>query len=116
MGAFMAVVTGGEGGGNYSRLKRGGSYCWGRPLGLHAAGEGGGGVHGAVAREEEAVLGRCGEGGRRLGGLLLGRLGQKLKENSFQNKIWIFEYTKALEISRRRFRMNFDMRIFPKFF
>jgi hypothetical protein len=28
----------------------------------------------------------------------------------------IFEYTKALEICSRRFRRNFDMRIFPKFF
>jgi hypothetical protein len=28
----------------------------------------------------------------------------------------IFDYSKALEICRRRFRRNFDMRIFPKFF
>jgi hypothetical protein len=28
----------------------------------------------------------------------------------------IFEYTKALEICTRRFRRNFDMRIFSKFF
>jgi hypothetical protein len=28
----------------------------------------------------------------------------------------IFDYSKALEIYRRRFRRNFDMRIFPKFF
>jgi hypothetical protein len=27
-----------------------------------------------------------------------------------------FEFTKALEICRRRFRRNFDMRIFPKIF
>jgi hypothetical protein len=33
-------------------------------------------------------------------------------DNSFQNKIWIFEYTKALEICTRRFRMNFDVGIF----
>jgi hypothetical protein len=43
-------------------------------------------------------------------------LGRKLKENSFSNKNRIFEYTKALEICRRRFRRNFDMGIFPKFF
>jgi hypothetical protein len=40
----------------------------------------------------------------------------KVKENSFLNKNLIFEYTKALEIYRRRFRRNFDMRIFPKIF
>jgi hypothetical protein len=39
-----------------------------------------------------------------------------LTENSFLNKNWIFEYTRALEICRRRFRRNFDMGIFPKFF
>jgi hypothetical protein len=27
-----------------------------------------------------------------------------------------FKFIKALEICRRRFRRNFDMRIFPKFF
>jgi hypothetical protein len=38
------------------------------------------------------------------------------RKNSFPNKKLIFEYTKALEICRRRFRRNFDMRIFPKIF
>jgi hypothetical protein len=37
------------------------------------------------------------------------------KKNSFQIKL-DFEFTKALEICRRRFRRNFDIRIFPKFF
>jgi hypothetical protein len=46
----------------------------------------------------------------------LGRPGQKLKEIPFQNKNWIFEFTKDLEICTRRFRRNFDTRIFPKFF
>jgi hypothetical protein len=46
----------------------------------------------------------------------LGRLGQKLKEISFRNKNWIFEFTRNLEICTRRFRRNFDTRIFPKFF
>jgi hypothetical protein len=41
--------------------------------------------------------------------------GPKAEENYFQIKFWIFEYTKALEICIRRFRRNFDMRIFPKF-
>jgi hypothetical protein len=36
--------------------------------GLHSTREGGGGVHGATAREEEeAALGRRGEGGRKAG-------------------------------------------------
>jgi hypothetical protein len=51
-----------------------------------------------VTREEERL------GGRR--GL----------KNSFQNKNWIFEYTKALEICTTRFRRNFDLGIFPNFF
>jgi hypothetical protein len=42
--------------------------------------------------------------------------GLKYEESSFSNKNWIFEYTKALEICTRRFRRNFDMRIFPKIF
>jgi hypothetical protein len=48
----------------------------------------------------------------------MGRLaaGPKVKENSFPNKDLIFEYTKASEICRRRFRREFDMRIFPKIF
>jgi hypothetical protein len=46
----------------------------------------------------------------------LGRLAQKLKEFPFQNKNWNFEFTKALENCTRRFRNNFDTRIFPKFF
>jgi hypothetical protein len=35
------------------------------------------------------------------------------EEKFFSNKNWNFEFTKALEICRR-FRWNFDMRIFPK--
>jgi hypothetical protein len=42
--------------------------------------------------------------------------GPKSEENSFPNKNWIFEYTKASKICTRRFRRNFDMRIFPKNF
>jgi hypothetical protein len=42
--------------------------------------------------------------------------GPKARKKNFQSKNWIFEFTKALEICRRRFRSNFDMRIFPKFF
>jgi hypothetical protein len=42
--------------------------------------------------------------------------GPKSEEDSFLNKKWIFEYTKALKICTRRFRRNFDTRIFPKFF
>jgi hypothetical protein len=42
--------------------------------------------------------------------------GLNSEEKFFSNKNWIFEFTKTLEICRRRFRRNFDMRIFPKFF
>jgi hypothetical protein len=42
--------------------------------------------------------------------------GPKSEEDSFSNKNWIFEYTKALQICIRRFRKNFDTKIFPKFF
>jgi hypothetical protein len=49
-------------------------------------------------------------------GRLAGPSGLNSEEKFFSNKKWIFEYTKALEIYRRRFRRNFDMRIFPKFF
>jgi hypothetical protein len=58
---------------------------------------------------EEGVPGRvAGLRGR------TGRLtaGPKVKKNSFPNKNLIFDYSKALEICRRRFRWNFDMRIF----
>jgi hypothetical protein len=42
--------------------------------------------------------------------------GRKARKKNLRIKNWIFEFTKALEICRRRFRRNFDMRIFPKFF
>jgi hypothetical protein len=42
--------------------------------------------------------------------------GPKARKKNFQIKNWIFEFTKALEICRRRSRRNFDMRIFSKFF
>jgi hypothetical protein len=42
--------------------------------------------------------------------------GLKARKNDFWIKNWFFEFTKALEIYRWRFRRNFDMRIFPKFF
>jgi hypothetical protein len=43
--------------------------------------------------------------------------GLKLRKKEFLNKkLDFFEFTKALEICRWRFRRNFDMRIFPKFF
>jgi hypothetical protein len=42
--------------------------------------------------------------------------GPKVRKKNFWIKNWIFEFTKALEFYRRRFRRNFDMMIFPKFF
>jgi hypothetical protein len=52
----------------------------------------------------------------RMGRLAAGAIGPKVRKNSFLNNNLIFEYTKALEIRRRRFRSYFDMRIFPKIF
>jgi hypothetical protein len=43
-------------------------------------------------------------------------VGLKIRKKNFRIKNWIFEFTKDLEFCRRRFRRNFDMRIFPKFF
>jgi hypothetical protein len=42
--------------------------------------------------------------------------GPKSEENYFQINFGFFEYTKALQIFRRRFRRNFDMGIFCKFY
>jgi hypothetical protein len=65
--------------------------------------------------EEEGVQrGRVGQKAKWVG-WLLGRLRQKLKK-SFRSKNWIFEFTNAMEICTRRFRRNFDTRIFSKFF
>jgi hypothetical protein len=52
----------------------------------------------------------------RAGRLAAGLIGPKAKENCFPNKNWIFEFNKALEICTRRFRRNFEVGIFPKFF
>jgi hypothetical protein len=52
----------------------------------------------------------------RMGRLAAGSIGPKVRKNSFPNNYLIFEYSKALEICRRRFRRNFDVRIFPKIF
>jgi hypothetical protein len=76
--------------------------AWGRPVGDDV---------GALL---QCRGGRGRPGGPKAGwvGWLLGRLGQKSKEISFCNKNWIFEYSKALEICTRRFRMDFDVGIF----
>jgi hypothetical protein len=42
--------------------------------------------------------------------------GRKQGKMISELKIGFFEFTKSLEICRRRFSRNFDMRIFPKFF
>jgi hypothetical protein len=63
---------------------------------LHGAGEGQRGGDGAVAREEEGKGGAawwaglaCWASQGQNEGRLLGCLGRKLKEKSFQNKNWI---------------------------
>jgi hypothetical protein len=64
-------------------------------------------------RETEAEWRRGPRG--RVGWLAAGPNGPEVKENSFLNKNLIFDYSKALEICRR-FRRNFEVGIFPKFF
>jgi hypothetical protein len=82
---------------------------------------------GQYATAAQAGMGRaraaCGREGRwlaglrgRAGRLTDGPIGLKAKENSFPNKNCIFEFTKSLEICRKRFKRNFGMRTFPKFF
>jgi hypothetical protein len=79
--------------------------------------------HCRVGWDGPSACAACGRKGRwlvglrgRAGRLAAGPITPKAKENSFLNKNWIFEFTKALEICRKRFRRNFCMRIFPKFF
>jgi hypothetical protein len=72
------------------------------------------------ARWRRGLTGRMREmeAGRRHGPRgRVGRLaaGSEVKENSFSNKNLIFDYCEALEICRR-FRRNFEVGIFPKFF
>jgi hypothetical protein len=49
----------------------------------------------------------------RMGWLAAGPVGPKLSKFFSE---FFFKYIKALEIYTRRFRRNFDMKIFPKFF
>jgi hypothetical protein len=56
------------------------------------------------------------DGAKRAGTGKAGTDGPKSEENYFRINFGFFEYTKALEICRRRFRRNFDMGIFRKFF
>jgi hypothetical protein len=79
-----------------------------------------------IFREENYInaarmISACGDG--TAGGLAgpeaerdAGSAGPKARKRISGLKKWIFEFTKALEICRRRFRRNFDMRVFPKFF
>jgi hypothetical protein len=84
-----------EEGGNRVRRHR----CVGRPRGRGPVGRGG------AAGWEKKGMGR---------GWAERPDGPKAEENYFRIKFEFFEYTKALEICTRRFRRNFDMRIFPK--
>jgi hypothetical protein len=68
-----------------------------------------------LKEEEEARWAEWAKRPNRLAGLL-GRLGRNQKRKHFQNKNWIFEFTRALEICTRRFRRNFDVEFFPNFF
>jgi hypothetical protein len=76
---------------------------------------GGGGSRLTWWGRKKGQVGCVGQNAEQAGGWL-GHFVRNLKENSFRNKILIFEYNKALEICIRRFRRNFDMGIFPEFF
>jgi hypothetical protein len=80
-----------------------------------AAQAGMGRVHVRPAEEKGRPVGLAGLRGR-MGRLAAGPIGPKVKEKFFSEKNLIFDYNKALENCRRRFRRNFDRRIFPKFF
>jgi hypothetical protein len=72
--------------------------------------------HGPIGRTRETKAGwQRGPRGR-VGRQAAGPNGPEVKENSFLNKNLIFDYSEALEICRRRFRRNFEVGIFPKFF
>jgi hypothetical protein len=108
-GAHLAV-TEGEGVVAGLRQREKGDVFW--PI-LHChAGRDGPSARAACGRKGRWLAGLRGRAGR----LAAGPIGPKAKENSFSNKNWIFEFIKALEICRKRFRRNFGMRIFPKFF
>jgi hypothetical protein len=108
------------------RKEGGGSDGWG-PLGSNVRGNAIDGLH---KLEEEVPFGKYAKASqaewtehahdglraKRPGLLGAGPDGPESEEKWFPNKIWIFDYTKALEICTRRFWRNFDMRIFPKFF
>jgi hypothetical protein len=66
-------------------------------------------------QEEGGARGVAGLRGR-TGRLAAGPFWVESEKNSFPNKNLIFDYSKALEICRRRFRRNFEVGIFPKFF
>jgi hypothetical protein len=70
------------------------------------------GGNGRLERKKRAAAGPK----VRMGRLAVGPVGPKVRKILFRIKFDFFEYTKALEICRRRFKWNFDMRIFPKIF
>jgi hypothetical protein len=79
--------------------------------------EGEGVATGLRKLKEEAASGNYAKAAQAgMGRLAAGPFWVESEEIFFPNKNLIFDYSKALEFCRRRFRRNFDMRIFPKFF
>jgi hypothetical protein len=108
-GAHLAVTEGDGGVAGLRQREKGDVFL---PIRHCRAGRDGPSARAAYGRKGRWLAGLRGWAGR----LAAGPIGPKAKENSFPNKNWIFEFTKALEICRKRFRRNFGMRIFPKFF
>jgi hypothetical protein len=114
------------GGGQLQLIEEGVEFWRGaQPLGsLHGAGGGRRGGHGTSVCQEEAVFDRRGRRRKKRSGWAawaerpnrpvgrLSRLGRKLEKNSFQDKNWIFKYTKPLKTYTRRFRRSFYVGFF----
>jgi hypothetical protein len=107
------AVTEGEGVVTGLRQREKGDVFW--PIRHCRAGRDGPSARAACGRKGEKGQWLAGLRGR-AGRLAAGPIEPKAKENSFLNKNWISEFTRALEICRKRFKRNFGMRIFPKFF
>jgi hypothetical protein len=119
-GILNGPITGVKEGEKMRPSKGGGNEGLDRLGPLHGVRWGRRGGLGAASCEVEVVLGRRRQRKKREAGRAKwakrpsGPVGCVKK--AFWNKKWIWEFTKALEICTRRFRRNFDTRIFPKFF
>jgi hypothetical protein len=90
---------------------KGSSVRWRLPVVVAETGQGIGRAHGPARLGEEG-----GSPGRSRPAWQPGPAGLKSEEKIFSEKNCIIEFTKALKIYTSRFRRNFDVGIFSKFF